>query len=210
MTNDDRPRPQRQDYEDALRSMDTFIDIGVEDLMTLAQRAEQLAGRRVIAGQRVRDLMTSDVVCVTPQTRMGEAAHLLVSRRISGLPVVDADAQLVGIVTEADFLGALGVPARQPPQNVWHTLESLFRHMAERPPGPQGPEGRVADHMTHEVVTIGPDQDLQQLLDLMKQHRVKRVLVCDSQRRVLGIVTRSDLVKAFFERYALSGEGDTA
>lgn len=53
----------------------------------------------------------------------------MVTERVSGLPVVDATGQMVGQITEADFLRALGVPAQQPAQNIWQTLESLFSHL---------------------------------------------------------------------------------
>jgi len=122
-------RPCRADFQQALQSMDTFIDISVDDLMALTQRAEQLAGRRATGATGVARVMSRPVRSVHPHTPLSEAAHLMVSERISGLPVVDEAGQLVGIITEADFLRALGVPAHQPHHNLWQTLESLFSHL---------------------------------------------------------------------------------
>lgn len=194
------PRPVRADYQQALQSMDTFIDVNVDDLMALAQRAEQFAGRRATEAIGVTRIMTTGVRTVRPQTPLAEAAHLLVSERISGLPVVDDDERLVGIITEADFLRALGVPSHHPNHNLWQTLESLFRHLAMYGEL-EAPEDPVAAYMVRSVITARAEQDLHQIIELMKQHGVKRVVVCDADRRVLGIVTRSDLVRLFFDPY---------
>jgi CBS domain-containing membrane protein len=191
-------RPQRADYERALRSMDTFLDISVTDLMTLAQRAEHFAAQRAAGSLRAARVMSHPVRVVHPQTPMAEAAHLLVSERISGLPVVDDDDRLVGIITEADFLRALGLPAHHPSQNLWQTLESLFSHLA-RHAELERPDDPVAEHMVRDVVCTAPDATLDDALALMKRHRVKRVLVCDARRQVRGVITRSDLVRIFFE-----------
>jgi CBS domain-containing membrane protein len=137
---------------------------------------------------------------VHPHTPLTDAAHLMVSERISGLPVVDADGKLVGIITEADFLRALGVPAHQPHQTLWQTLESLFSHLA-RHSELEAPDSPVTEHMMKNVVSVRPGQDLHDVIEVMKLHRVKRVVVCDEERRVLGMITRSDLVRIFFDRY---------
>jgi CBS-domain-containing membrane protein len=193
-------RPRREDYERALSSMNTFIDVSVDDLMTLAQRAQQFASRRVTKALVVERVMSTPAKTVHPQTALSEAAHILVTERISGLPVVDDENHPLGIITEADFLRALGFPVRAPNHNLWHTLESLFSHAAH-PAEVEAPDDPVADFMARDLVTVAPDQDLHEVIELMKQHRVKRVVVCDAQRRVIGMVTRSDLVRLFFDSY---------
>ncbi|HPE81949.1 MAG TPA: CBS domain-containing protein, partial [Gammaproteobacteria bacterium] len=115
-------------------------------------------------------------------------------------PVVDNEERLVGIITEADFLRGLGVPAHHPTHNLWQTLEVLFSHLA-RHGELEAPEDPVADHMVRDVVCTSPDQYVDDVIQLMKQHRVKRVLVCSAERRVVGVVTRSDLMRIFFDRY---------
>jgi CBS-domain-containing membrane protein len=199
-------RPHRKDYQQALQSMDTYIDITVDDLMALTERAEQIANRRVAEAIGIARVMSQPVRTVHPQTPLAEAAHLMVSERISGLPVVDDAEHLVGIIIEADFLRALGVPAQQPHHSIWQTLETLFSHLA-RHGELQAPDNPVADHMVRHVVCASPQQDLHDVIELMKRHSVKRVVVCDDERRVLGIVTRSDLVRVFFDRYTDARSG---
>jgi CBS domain-containing protein len=180
--------------------MDSFIDISVEDLMTLAARAAQFARQRTIAADTIATLMTHPVVTVHPHTSLTEAAHLLVSRHISGLPVVADDNRLVGIITEADFLRVLGIPAIQPSHSLWHTLDKLFTHAARRD-ALQAPNESIARHMVSHVITAHPANKVQVVLDLMKQHQVRRVVIVDDAQQVCGIVTRSNLVKLFFDTY---------
>lgn len=206
---DGKTRPRREDFQRALQSVDTFVDVSVDDLMMLSQRAEQYASQRLSKAIRVDRVMKTEVCTVQPRTPLSEAAHLMVTERISGLPVVDDRQQLIGIITEADFLRALGVPGHQPSHSLWQTLESMFTHLA-RHGAPQAPNAAVAEHMVREVVTAAPDQHLHDVLALMKRHRVKRVVVTDSGRLVVGIITRSDLVRIFFDPYTREFETDPA
>jgi len=193
-------QPRREDYQQAIQSLDTYIDITVDDLMDLTERAKQIASRRVAESLSIAQVMSQPLHCVKPQTLLTEAAHLMVSKHVSGLPVVDDDRRLVGLITEADFLRALGVPSQQPSHNVWQTLEALFAHLAHHAEL-ETPTDPVALHMVRKVQCVRPDQTLQHVLEMMKEHWVKRVVVCDADQRVLGMVTRSDLVRVFFDRF---------
>ncbi|MCB1924671.1 MAG: CBS domain-containing protein [Gammaproteobacteria bacterium] len=196
----DTADPQRADYQRALDSMDTFIDVGVDDLMTLARRAEHFAAQRRIERLWVTEIMSTPLLKVGPAASMAEAAHLMVSRRISGLPVVNEDEALVGIITEADFLRALGVPAHDPTFTLWQTLESLLGHLS-RHNTLHGPDDPVSQHMQVNVISVTTDDDIFEALAQMKAHKVKRLVVCDAQGQAVGMVTRSDLVKLFFDRF---------
>lgn len=197
-------RPEREDYARALASMGTFVDVNLDDLMTLARRAEQLAGRRQRGALEVAGIMTQPVMSVSPDTALAAAAHLMVGERISGLPVVDAGERLVGIITEADFLRALGVPSHQPAQTLWQTLETLFEHIGRQAEF-EAPDDPVAAHMSRHVVTVSPASEVHELVASMQRHRVKRVVVCSGQGQVVGMVTRSDLVRVFFDTYQRAG-----
>ncbi len=193
-------QPRREDYLQAMQSLDTYIDITVDDLMELTQRAKQIASRRATEAIGITQVMSQSVRTVHPETPLAEAAHLMVTERISGLPVVDDAGRMVGLITEADFLRALGLPAQHPTQNIWQTLESLFSHLAHHTEL-EAPDDPVSAHMVRNVLCVRPEQDLHHVLEIMKKHAVKRVVVCDEMHRVLGIVTRSDLVRVFFDRF---------
>lgn len=204
-TEDKSNRPGRVEYQQALRSMNTYIDITVDDLMALSDRAQRFASHNATESLGVSRVMSRPVRTVHPDTTVKDAARIMVSERISGLPIVDDEERLVGLITEADFLRALGVPAQQPHHSLWHTLESLFSHLAhhERLEAPDDP---VSEYMIRNVLTVGPEHDLRHVIGMMKQYYVKRVVVCDDSRRVLGMVTRSDLVRVFFAHCTEAGQ----
>lgn len=193
-------KPKREDYERAMQSMGTFIDVEVGDLMTMAERAQQFAAQRTTESMKVSRVMSHPVRVIQPQTSLSEAAHLMVSERISGLPVVDETEKLIGIITEADFLRGLGVPAHHPSHSLWQTLEAMFTHLPLHGEL-EGPDEVVSSYMVHDVVCALPDDHVDEVIAKMKRYRVKRIPVCNDERHVVGIVTRSDLVRIFFDRY---------
>lgn len=141
---------------------------------------------------RARDVMTRNVISVAANETVVNAARIMLQNRISGLPVVDADGDLVGIVTEGDFLrrGELGTERRRP---KW--LEFLPG------PGPMAEEyvhasGRkVEDVMTSEPATVAEDDALGTVVQLMKCRRIKRLPVL-RDGRIVGIVSRANLMHA--------------
>lgn len=144
---------------------------------------------------RARDVMTTPVHTVGPETPVPEVARLLVERHISGVPVVDETGRLVGIVTEADLLPKEAGPAGLPltallgPEAPPEVREHLRRY-----------RGRVVrEVMTREVVTATEDTPVQQLAALMLRKQVNRVPIVRGER-VVGIVTRNDVLRTFFRK----------
>ena len=142
---------------------------------------------------KVADVMTRQVVTIDKAAPVGRAIRLLLQHRISGLPVVDADGKLEGIVTEGDFLhrAETGTQRRRP---RW--VEFLLG------PGRLAQEyvhshGRfVADVMTRKVHTVDEDMPLDDVVRRMEKHRVKRFPVV-KDGKVVGIVSRANLLRAF-------------
>lgn len=138
------------------------------------------------------DVMTTDVVSVAPDATIVEAARLMLQRRISGLPVIDAAGHLVGIVSEGDFLRRSELATeRQRPRWLafllgpgWLAADYVHTH------------GRkVAEVMTRSVVTVAENSPLDHVVDLMERYHVKRLPVVRGDR-VVGIVTRTNLLRA--------------
>lgn len=137
----------------------------------------------------VSEVMTRDVVTVLQGTSLPAAADVLVARKISGVPVVDVDGLLVGIVTEADFLSAMNLDSGL----VADVLETLVRkHRVRKSMGTI-----VDDIMTRSPVTIAETATLARAIELMDTHKIKRLVVTDDRQRVCGIVSRADLLKLF-------------
>jgi CBS domain-containing protein len=141
---------------------------------------------------KASDIMTWGVVSVSPGTAVLDAARLMLEHRISGLPVVDGEGRLVGIVTEGDFLrrGEIGTERKRP---RW--LEFLVG------PGRLATEyvrtsGRkVSDIMTANPYTVAEDTPLGQIVELMERRRIKRVPVV-ADGKLAGLVSRANLIRA--------------
>ncbi len=145
-------------------------------------------------GLRVRDIMTADAVTASVDTSVGRIAQLMDKGSISGVPVVDETGRVIGIVTDFDlvvrntridpppFLPLL--EGRIPLETQGH-FERRIRHMV-------GTEAR--DVMTEEVWTIGPDESIEALAELMVGKRVNLVPVVEAGR-LLGVVSRADVVR---------------
>jgi len=139
---------------------------------------------------KVRDIMTTDPVRVTGDTRLREAARLMVRHRVSGLPVVDEAGKLVGIVSEGDFIRREA--GRDRPQGV-SLLDAVFGEGELQPAGAE----TVAEVMTRSVVTITPEATIGEAARVMGRRNVKRLPVVDLEGELIGIVSRADVVGAF-------------
>lgn len=138
------------------------------------------------------DIMTRNVISVPPDATVADAVELMLDRGISGLLVVDASGTLVGIVTEGDLLrrDELGTERRR---SWWLRLIASPGRQAADFTRTHG--RRVADVMTHDVLSVAANAPLSDIVALMEEHRVKRVPVLDGDR-VAGVVSRADLLRA--------------
>jgi CBS domain-containing protein len=130
---------------------------------------------------RAKEIMTSPVISVMPDTPIKEAAAILIRNRISALPVVDELEHLVGIVSEADLVALETVPD---PRR--HAIPSTYKAK----PVPRV----VGEVMTREVVAVPDDADLALVARLMLEHRLKSLPVVMGNE-VIGIVARRDVLK---------------
>ena len=141
---------------------------------------------------KVRDRMTHGVISVTPETRLRDVARLLSEHHISGVPVVDVEGTCIGVVSEADLL----VKLLSRPQSRRLSLDWIFgeRHDPEEMRRHAATTARQA--MSAPAVTIGADRPLREAAALMVDRDVNRLPVVEGGRLV-GIVTRADLVQAY-------------
>jgi CBS domain-containing protein len=140
---------------------------------------------------KVKELMTREPVAVGPETPLKDVAALLVERRISGVPVIGERLEVLGVVSEADILARERGPAR-PPERLLGWLLA----------GGAADDDLLTARTAHEAmttppVTIGPNRHVSHAARLMTDHGIKRLPVIDSDGTLVGIVTRSDLLRAF-------------
>src|SRR5690606_28510870 len=137
---------------------------------------------------KVRELMTTEVVSVGPDDPIKEAARLMVESGVSGIPVVDDDGRLVGIITEADFVA--GEAGRRAEQRA-----GLLRFLLNRQV--IGDEAvSVVDVKTRVLITFGPDDDHTGGSRRMEREGDKRQVVTQDEQ-VQGIVSRADILRGF-------------
>jgi CBS domain-containing protein len=141
---------------------------------------------------KVRDVMTKPVVSVDSEAPISLAIRLMLQKKISGLPVVDASGNLVGVVTEGDFLRRAETGTQFAPPR-W--LEFLMG------PGPLARDyvkahGRkVSEVMTRDAKTVDEDTQLNDVVALMERNHIKRVPVLRG-KKLVGIVSRANLLRA--------------
>jgi CBS domain-containing protein len=138
----------------------------------------------------VEDVMTRDVITVSPATPIHEAARLMVKHRVSGLPVIDAEGHLVGIISDGDLI------VRQPRQKEtpwWHLFFTKGEQIAREYQRAVGTT--VGEVMTQPVVTISPVWGIEVAASILDTRDFRRLpVVLDG--RLVGIVSRADVIKA--------------
>jgi CBS domain-containing protein len=145
--------------------------------------------------QTAADIMTRDPITVAPDVPVTDAAHLMVEKRVGGLPVLDADGALVGLVTEGDLI-MQDVKVHFP--TYLHLLGGFifypgstdrFESELKKAVG-----ATVADVMTSEPLTVSPDATVEDVATLLVDRDLGRVPVMEGERLV-GIVSKSDIVR---------------
>lgn len=123
---------------------------------------------------RAADVMIKDVLTVTEATPLKEVARLFSEERITGAPVVDSEGNLLGVISETDIIRKTNSIGAWSPSTV----------------------GQI---MTRPAVTVSPDEPLQRVCELMSNRRIHRIVVAEG-RKVVGIITTMDILKAIADR----------
>jgi CBS domain-containing protein len=142
-----------------------------------------------------KDIMTKDVITVRKETPTKEIAKLLLENRITGVPVVDNANRVIGIVSESNLL--YKVEPMSPTSTYWQEPK---RFKAEHW---KIIASNAAEIMTPDVITADEDTPVEELATLMLEKHIKRVPIVEG-KKLVGIVTRADIIKAILESPAVS------
>jgi CBS domain-containing protein len=140
---------------------------------------------------RVWDVMTRQVVVVDESAPFKEIVELLEEHRVSALPVVDADDRVVGVVSEADLLLKEVIDA------AGENDGRLFERKRRKVERAKAAGAVAADVMTAPAITVRAGATLSDAARLMKDHGIKRLPVVESDGKLVGIVSRADLLRVF-------------
>jgi CBS domain-containing protein len=145
-----------------------------------------------------RQVMTSPILTISPGASVRQAIEMMLEHRVSGLPVVDEIGQLVGLISEGDLLhrSELGTEKHR---SKW--LDFLVGPGRSATAYVHSHSRRVADVMTCDVATVEETTPLEEVVKLMEKRHIKRVPVV-RDGGVAGIITRSDLLRAFLKASA--------
>jgi CBS domain-containing protein len=149
---------------------------------------------------KAKDVMTHSVVTIAPEATIREAIKQMIEHHISGLPVVDEDVGLVGMLTEGDLVRRTET-GTEAPRRRW--VELLLGPGASADEYARSHGRQVCDVMSCDVVTVDRDTQVRDIVRLMEQHSIKRVPVVDG-KRVVGIISRANLIAALSEKLELA------
>jgi len=149
---------------------------------------------------KAKDVMSVEVVTISSRTTVLEAAKLMLDRRISGLPVVNEEGRLVGIVTEGDLMRRAEIGTELLPSIPNPKAIDDFKLSGEYF---KSHGGRVEDIMTRDAVRVFENTPLAEVAALMALKGIKRVLVMGNDK-VAGIISRADFLRALVSRVSQS------
>lgn len=177
------------DILEAMKKIPGYLDITPHDFNQIYQLAYQMAVTRVSRQVTAAEIMTKDVVLVREETPLAEVAAAMGARGISGVPVVDENGVVVGIISEKDFLRRLGASEKR---NFMSLVAACLaaRGCVALPIKNQS----AKDLMTSPVVTVQADTTIKEITELFAVRNVNRLPVVDAGGKLLGIVSRGDLV----------------
>jgi CBS domain-containing protein len=141
---------------------------------------------------KASDVMTGKVVTIDPDSSLSDMIHLMLDRRISGLPVVTKEGKLIGMVTEGDCLRR-SETGTEKKRSFWRDLLTGSETLATEYIRSHG--RKVSEVMSQDPITVSPDTDLNEVIHLMEKNQVKRVPVV-KDGAIVGIVSRANLLQA--------------
>jgi CBS domain-containing membrane protein len=180
-----------EDVYDAMKEIPGYLDITPGDFKEVYRHAYRRAVERLKRSIKAKDVMTRDVVFVDIKTPMKEVAQALGSHGISGLPVVDLEGKVVGVISEKDFLRHMGAQDKmtfmafvaERLKEAWCVDESI----GERTAG---------EMMTSPAVTIDENKPVIEIATLFKEKNINRAPVINQQGGLVGLVSRADIIES--------------
>lgn len=143
---------------------------------------------------KVSQFMIKDVIYASPNQTIKEVMQLLVEKRIGGVPIVNENNQLVGIVTDGDIIRSIKPIDRQLVDLLFyitvlqgHNLETRIKDTIDL--------SILTIAKKRGIVTVGIDDDLEKVVSIFSTHHFKKIPVIDDENRVVGILSRGDVLR---------------
>ncbi|MEO5794667.1 MAG: HPP family protein [Rhodoferax sp.] len=181
------------DLQAVLKEYNQVLDVSADDLADLFSKTEMHALRRVIGDTKCVDVMSKDIVSVEFATELQEAWALMHRHRLQALPVLNRARHVVGIVTRTDFLRHANLTDAA-------SITSRMRTLLRRTPHTHSDKPEVVGQiMGSPAKTVLDSTPIVELVPLMSNSGLHHVPVVDAQRKLVGMVTQTDLIAALYE-----------
>lgn len=180
------------DLDEVLKDYDAFLDIDRDDLESILRRTELRSYRRRAGNLTCKEIMSRDVVAVAPDESLRNAHVIMRSGHLKALPVTNDAAEVVGIVTQTDFLDKPNWIKGDPTIGFRHRLRLIAQ-------GASAANGTVKDIMTSPVKTIRPDASLSDAIIMFAEQGLHYLPVVAENRKMAGILSQSDVLIATLE-----------
>lgn len=175
------------DLDDVLKEYDQVLDIDRDDLETILRRTELRSYRRRATHLDCASIMSRDVVGVAPDDSLRNAHALMRGHHFKALPVTNDNAEVVGIVTQTDFLDKANWTNGRPSIGF---LQRLRLIMGGRP----APNDTVRDIMTSPVKTVSPQTPIEDAIVIFAEQGLHYLPVIDANNKLAGIISQSDVL----------------
>lgn len=181
-----------EDVYEAMKLIPGYLDISLTDFRELYLLASQHAEKRIREKLKVEAVMTEQVVSVEKGTPVPEVAALMAKHDITGLPVINSDNTVAGVISREDFFAGLG-------EGKHHSIMALLAEcLVTKGCAALSMKGKTAaDIMSAPAVTANPDTLLSEVAGLMTEKGVARLPITDDKGHLVGFLSRTDLIKFF-------------
>lgn len=179
------------DIYEAMKDIRGYLDITPADLKEIYKFAYRHALERITRSVKALDIMTRKVFSVKRAAPLKEVAELMAKEKISGIPVLEDDSKVAGIISEKDFLSSMGSGDKT--HFMAFVAECLLGNgCAAFPVSFQ----RAEDIMTSPAIIVREDATVFEISNIFFEKNINRVPVADREGKLLGIVSRADIVRA--------------
>ena len=183
------------DIYQAMKDIQGYLDITPADLKEVYRFAYRHAVERLTRSVRARDIMTVQVSSVRRTTPLTEVAALMADKGISGVPVLEKDGTVAGVISEKDFLARMG-PGKT--KSFMVVVSECLK--AKGCVAVSIRAQNAEDLMTFPAITVPPETTLMEIANIFTDKSINRVPVVDPAGKLAGIVSREDVIRASFVR----------
>ncbi len=183
------------DVSTAMKEVGGYLDITFGDFKELYHVACSHALKRLMHSVKAKDIMTKKVVSVNKQTSSKEIAEVMARHSVSGIPVIDDDHHVVGIISENDYLSRMGKKDIQSFMSIV-ALCLQDKGCLAVPIRNQN----AGDIMTSPVITASEDTPVFEIVNLFAEKKINRVPIISQEKKLVGIVSREDALQTVIPR----------